>query len=87
MGDETVTGSKGSIPVEEKIKMYGNRAKMEAVRIEDSDNIRKFDEAMHDTREYKRYARAKKLADLKYDRKIEELRQRASSMIDATEGY
>lgn len=87
MSDETVAGSKKPIPAEEKIKMYGNRAKMEAVRIEDSDNIRKFDEAMHDTREYKRYARAKKLADLKYDRKIEELRQRASSMIDATEGY
>lgn len=60
---------------------------MEAVRIEDGDNIRKFDEAMHDTKEYKRYARAKKLADLKYDRKIEELRQRTGSMIDATEGY
>ena len=87
MSDETVAGSKKPIPVEEKIKMYGNRAKMEAVRIEDSDNIRKFDEAMHDTKEYKRYARAKKLADLKYDRKIEELRQRAGSMIDATEGY
>lgn len=42
---------------------------------------------MHKTGEYKRYALAKKLADLKYDRRIEELRQRAGSMIDATEGY
>lgn len=52
MSDETTAGSKGSIPVEEKIKMYGNRAKMEAVRIKDGNNIRKFDEAIHDTREY-----------------------------------
>lgn len=65
MSDETAVGSKGSIPVEKKIKMYGNRAKMEAVRIKDDDNVRKFDEAMHDTREYKRYARAKKISGFK----------------------
>ena len=86
MSDETAA-CKGSIPVEEKIKMYGNRAKLEAERIRDANSIRNLNRMMHKTGEYKRYALAKKLADLKYDRKIEELRQRAGSMIDATEGY
>ena len=87
MSDETVAGSRGSIPAEEKIEMYGNRAKLEAERIRDANSIHNLNRMMHKTGEYKRYALAKKLADLKYDRKIEELRQRAGSMIDATEGY
>lgn len=35
MSDETVAGSRGSIPVEDKIKMYSYRAEIEAMRIKE----------------------------------------------------
>lgn len=79
MSDETVAGSNGSIPTKEKIEMYSDRAEVEALRIEQRNMVRNW--FSHEKEFNKKYARAKKLAALKYDRKIEELRQRAGSLI------
>ena len=85
MSDETVAGSNGSIPTKEKIEMYSDWAEVEALRIEQRNMVRNW--FSHEKEFNKKYARAKKLAALKYDRKIEELRQRAGSLIDIDEGY
>lgn len=85
MSDETVAGSKGSIPVEAKIKMYSCRAEIAAKQVKERNGVRNWFKSQKEFN--KKYARAKKLAALKYDRKIEELRQRAGSLIDIDEGY